>query len=92
MYDADVLDVLEVYGPESLTDKLERAVSVDELVPHMLLTRDITGADGSLLLGTGHELSDVIIQRLRTLAERQIIRELVLVAMPDDETAADAET
>ncbi len=55
-----------------------------ELVPHMLLTRDITGSDGSLLLGIGHELSDVIIQRLRTLADRQIIRELVLVSMPDD--------
>jgi hypothetical protein len=87
MYDAEVLNILESYGPESLIDKAERAVSVDELVPHMVLTRDVTGFDGSLLLGTGHELSDVIIQRLRTLAERQIIRELVLVSMPDDESA-----
>ena len=87
MYDAGVLDILEAYGPESLVDKLERAVSVDELVPHMVLTRDVTGSDGSLLLGTGHELSEVIIQRLRTLAERQIIRELILVSMPDDEPA-----
>jgi hypothetical protein len=37
------------------------------------------------LLGTGHELNDVIIQRLRTLAERQIIRATILVAMPDAE-------
>ena len=59
MYDSEVLDVLEAYGPESLVDKLERAVSVNDLVPHMVLTRDVTGSDGSLLLGTGHELSDV---------------------------------
>jgi hypothetical protein len=39
------------------------------------------------LLGTGHELNDVIIQRLRTLAERQIICETILVAMPDEEPA-----
>jgi hypothetical protein len=88
MYDSEVLDVLEAYGPESLVDKLERAVSVNELVPHMVLTRDVTGADGTLLLGTGHELSDVIIQRLQTLAERQVIRETILVAMLDDEPAA----
>ena len=87
MYDAAVLDVLEAYGPESLVDKLERAVSVNDLVPHMVLTRDVTGSDGSLLLGTGHELSDVIIQRLQTLAERQVIRETVLVAMLEDEPA-----
>ena len=41
MYDAEVLDILEAYGPESLVDKLERAVSVHDLVPHMVLTRDI---------------------------------------------------
>ena len=87
MYDSEVLDVLEAYGPESLVDKLERAVSVNDLVPHMVLTRDVTGSDGSLLLGTGHELSDVIIQRLRTLAERQVIRETILVAMLDDDPA-----
>ena len=89
MYDAGVIDVLEAYGAETSTDMLERVVSVDELVPHMVLTRDITGTDGSLLLGTGHELSDVIIQRLRTLAERQVIRELVLVSTPVEEPAAD---
>ena len=87
MYESGVLDVLEEYGPESLLDKAERAVSVDNLTPHMVLTRDITGSDGSLLLGTGHELNDAIIQRLRTLAERQIIRETILVAMPDEEPA-----
>ncbi len=85
-----VLDVLEAYGPESLVDKLERAVSVNDLVPHMVLTRDVTGSDGSLLLGTGHELSDVIIQRLRTLAERQVIRETILVAMLEDDPAVAA--
>ena len=87
MYDAEVLDVLEAYGPESLVDKMERAVSVHELVPHMVLTRDVTGSDGSLLLGTGHELSEVIIQRLQTLAERQVVRETILVAMLDDDPA-----
>ena len=87
MYESGVLDVLEEDGPESLLDKAERAVSVDNLTPHMVLNRDITGSDGSLLLGTGHELNDVIIQRLRTLAERQIICETILVAMPDEEPA-----
>jgi hypothetical protein len=87
MYDSQVLDVLEAYGPESLVDKLERAVSVNDLLPQMVLTRDVMGSDGSLLLGTGHELSDVIIQRLRTLAERQVIRETILVAMLDDDPA-----
>ena len=88
MYDSEVLDVLEAYGPASLIDKVERAVNVMELVPHMVLTRDITGTDGSLLLGTGHELSDVIIERLRNLAERRIIRKMVLVAMLDDDADA----
>jgi hypothetical protein len=87
MYESSVLDVLEAYGPESLLDQLERAVGVDNLVPQMVLTRDITGSDGTLLLGTGHQLNDVIIQRLRNLAERGIIREIVLVAMPAEETA-----
>jgi hypothetical protein len=87
MYDSGVLDVLEAYGPESLVDKLERAVSVSDLVPHMVLTRDVTGSDGSLLLGAGHELSDVSIQRLQTLAERRVIRETILVAMLDDDPA-----
>ena len=87
MYDAEVLDVLEAYGPASLIDKLERAVSVSELVPGMVLTRDITGTDGSLLLGTGHELNEVIIERLRTYADRRIIRQTVLVAVLDDDPA-----
>ncbi|HEX4983213.1 MAG TPA: hypothetical protein VFV63_16030, partial [Ilumatobacteraceae bacterium] len=88
MYDSEVLDVLEAYGPASLIDKLERAVSVSELASGMVLTRDITGTDGSLLLGTGHQLNDVIIERLRNLAERRIIRQMVLVAMLDDTPAA----
>lgn len=87
MYDAEVLDVLEAYGPASLVDSLERAVSVNDLVAHMVLTRDVMGTDGSLLLGTGHKLSDVLIERLKNFAERRIIRQTVLVAMVDDDPA-----
>jgi hypothetical protein len=87
MYDSTVLDVLEAYGPASLVDSLERAVNVNDLVAHMVLTRDVTGSDGSLLLGTGHELSDLMIQRLQNLADRHYIRDTVLVAMLDDKPA-----
>lgn len=80
MYDSGVLDVLEQFGPDTPDEKLERIVRVKELVPHMVLTRDIIGSDGGLRLGTGQELTSSIILRLSILAQRHIIRETVLVS------------
>ena len=80
MYDPHVLYALENYIAQSELYSAERTLPMCDLVPGMVLTRDVTTTDGSLLLGAGHELTSVIIQRLSGLANRRVIHESVVVA------------
>jgi response regulator RpfG family c-di-GMP phosphodiesterase len=81
MYDADVVDTLEEHLLTSIQD-IERSVLTADLLPQMVVTRDVVGTDGVLRLGAGHELTPVIIERIRVLADRQLISEAMLVKGP----------
>jgi hypothetical protein len=81
MYDPHVLHTLETYIAHTHVNTGERTLAPCDLVPGMVLTRDVTTSDGSLLLGAGHELTAIIIQRLSGLANRRVIHSSVVVAL-----------
>lgn len=61
-----------------------------ELLPGMVLARDVSTADAKLLLSQGRELTPVVIEKLRSLARRNIIPGAIEVLPPPEDTEPQA--
>lgn len=59
-----------------------RQVTVQALVPGMVLMEDLRTTSGALLLSRGHEMSLALITRLRNVATSTELREPLLVSLP----------
>lgn len=78
-----VLDALE----QTLGDEAKyvvRTIGVQALKPQMILAEDLLSAQGQLLIPKGHEISQVMVGRLRTIAEQGRIQPLFKVLVPVD--------
>ncbi|MFG0304963.1 MAG: response regulator [Phycisphaerales bacterium JB040] len=60
-------------------------VGVRELRPGMIVTEDILGTGGRLLLSAGTELTPVFIERMRNLVRSGVMGDSFLVALPREE-------
>ena len=69
-----------------------RAVTLGQLQPGDLLAADVATVEGQLVLAEGHEVSAVLLQKLRNLHKLRPLKQPVLVLSagtpPEDETAA----
>jgi hypothetical protein len=59
-----------------------RSLRVRELQPRMILDEDVNTADGTLVLQAGHELSAIVIERLRQFASSRGLAEPIRVRVP----------
>jgi hypothetical protein len=72
------LDALRAHGADS--ERMERrALRVGELQPQMTLDEDLRTRDGTLVLPKGHELSAILIERLRQFASSRGLEEPIQV-------------
>lgn len=70
-----------------------RKVSVHYLKPEMILGRDIVDADGCVLMASGLQLTEPLIQRLVQLGIRSVyIKDLIFGATEESQTAISEET
>jgi hypothetical protein len=60
----------------------QRKVTVQGLLPGMVLMEDLRTTSGALLLSRGHEMSLALITRLRNVATSTELREPLLVSLP----------
>ena len=77
-YDPNLLDALE--GTAGPTVVLE--IAARELTIGMILARDVTDANGVLLVGNGHEVTPSLIDRLHNWAVRGVVAEPLYVRVP----------
>lgn len=66
---------------------LQQALTPWELRPGMVLARDVSTPDAKLLLSKGRELTPVVIEKLRSLAKRNVIGGLIEVQAADHDPA-----
>lgn len=59
-----------------------RELRFRELMPHMVLDTDVKTRDGALVLPKGHELSAILIERLRQFAASRRVDEPIRVRIP----------
>ena len=79
--DGAFLDALRADHADA--ERMERrALRVRELQPRMILDEDVKTADGTLVLQAGHELSAVLIERLRQFASSRELAEPIQVRVP----------
>jgi CheY-like chemotaxis protein len=60
----------------------QRSLRVRELQPRMILDEDVKTIDGTLVLQAGHELSAIVIERLRQFASSRGLAEPIQVRVP----------
>lgn len=69
-YDGRVVDaLLELIGQPPAASGPELRVSVHALAPGMVLTRDLVGRDGTLLLASEFMLDETVIRQIRSYAD-----------------------
>jgi hypothetical protein len=61
-----------------------RALKARELKARMVLDEDVKTREGALILPKGHELSAVLVERLRQYAESRRLDEPIRVRVPAD--------
>jgi hypothetical protein len=57
-------------------------------MPHMVLDCDVKTRDGALVLPKGHELSAILIERLRQFAASRRVDEPIRVRIPPPKSGA----
>ena len=80
VYDSWALDIFSemVFGNHEV-----RSLKVTELLVGMVVETNVLSLDGGVLLSYGHELSENMIQRLRSFVRNSIgVREPILVRVP----------
>lgn len=72
LYDPDLLDIAEfrAIGAHAAPDSVIIESSLAELVPGMVLAKDLLAENGVLLMGRGQEISDRTLELLRNFRER----------------------
>jgi CheY-like chemotaxis protein len=83
-YDSWALDIFSeiVFGNHAL-----RSLKVSELLVGMVVETNVLSLDGGVLLSYGHELSENMIQRLRSFVRNSFgVREPILVRVPIERT------
>ncbi len=81
LYDPGVLSAFEaMFGIESKYEVKD--LSIAELEPHMILGQNIYTTSGALLISKGNEIGQVVLSRLKMIAETTRIKEPVRVFIP----------
>ncbi len=81
VYDAGVIGAFEaIFGVESKYEIKDLPVAA--LTPHMVLGQDVRTATGALLVTKGNEISEVLVNRIKMIAETSQIVEPVRVFVP----------
>ncbi len=81
LYDPSVLSAFEaMFGIESKYEV--RDLSISELEPHMILGQNIYTTSGALLITKGNEIGQVVLSRLKMIAETTQIKEPLRVFIP----------
>ena len=83
IYDPDILaSLISVVESEPPENTLE--LCLDQLQERMILAEDLLSENGRLLVSKGHELTPILIQRLKTVGLKMGIRQPIKVFPPTD--------
>ncbi|MFQ5654921.1 MAG: HD domain-containing phosphohydrolase [Planctomycetota bacterium] len=89
-YDREILEALPAVGQAAVTEEGPRKVTVEDIVPGMLIESDVITSKGMLVIGRGQEATEGLIVRMRNYKTRIGIREPILVSRPDKQPVAQA--
>lgn len=85
-YDPAVLQALKtVFVPEEQYRTI--SVTLKELTPNMILAEEVTDEKGALLVAKGYELTDWMIERLRTLSKQRPVKQPIGIMITENEDA-----
>lgn len=85
-YDPAVLQALKmVFIPEEHYRTI--SVTLKELMPNMILAEEVTDEKGALLVAKGYELTEWMIERLKTLSKQRPVKQPIGIMVTDDPDA-----